>query len=40
MLKRLTNANEDIVEILPGNNFIIKVLQFCIQHLPITQTLA
>lgn len=40
MLKRLNNANEEIVEILLGNNFIIEALHFCIQHLPINRTLA
>ncbi len=40
MLKRLTNANESIVEILLGNNFIIEALHFCIEHIPITRTLA
>jgi len=40
MLKRLTNANEEIVEILLGHNFIIEALHFCIDHLPITRTLA
>ncbi|CAF3623046.1 unnamed protein product [Rotaria socialis] len=40
MLKRLTNANEEIVEILLGNNFVVEALQFCIDHLPITRTLA
>ncbi|CAF1473191.1 unnamed protein product, partial [Adineta ricciae] len=40
MLKRLTNANEEIVEILLGHNFIIEALHFCIGHLPITRTLA
>ena len=32
MLKRLTNANEEIVEILLGNNFVIEALHFCIEH--------
>ncbi len=40
MLKRLSNANEEIVEILLGNNFIIEALHFCVDHLPITRTLA
>ena len=40
MLKRLTNANEEIVEILVGHNFIIEALQFSIEHLPITRTVA
>lgn len=40
MLKRLNNANEEIVEILLGNNFIIEALHFCIQHLQINRTLA
>ncbi len=40
MLKRLTNANESIVEILLGNNFIIEALHFCIEHIPITRALA
>ena len=40
MLKRLTNANEEIVEILLGNNYIIEALHFCIDHLQITRTLA
>ncbi|CAF0756856.1 unnamed protein product [Rotaria sp. Silwood1] len=40
MLKRLTNANEEIVEILLGNNFVLEALHFCIEHLPITRTLA
>ncbi len=40
MLKRLTNANEEIVEILLGHNFVIEALHFCIDHLPITRTLA
>ena len=40
MLKRLSNANESIVEILLGNNFIIEALHFCIEHIPITRTLA
>jgi hypothetical protein len=40
MLKRLTNANEEIVEILLGHNYIIEALHFCIEHLTITRTLA
>jgi hypothetical protein len=40
MLKRLNNADEEIVEILLGNNFVIEALQFSIEHLPITRTLA
>ena len=40
MLKRLTNANEEIVEILLGNNYIVEALQFSVDHLPITRTLA
>lgn len=40
MLKRLTNANEEIVEILLGHNFVIEALHFSIDHLPITRTLA
>jgi hypothetical protein len=40
MLKRLTTANEAILEILLGNNFIIEALHFSIEHLPITRTLA
>lgn len=40
MLKRLTNVNEEIVEILLGNNFIIEALHFCIEHLQINRTLA
>ncbi|UJR25123.1 hypothetical protein I4U23_006482 [Adineta vaga] len=40
MLKRLTNANEEILEILLGNYFIVEALQFCIDHIPITRTLA
>lgn len=40
MLKRLNNANEEIVEILLGNNFIIEALHFCIQHLDIDRALA
>ncbi|CAF1061802.1 unnamed protein product [Rotaria sordida] len=40
MLKRLTNANEEIVEILLGHNFVIEALHFCMEHIPITRTLA
>jgi hypothetical protein len=40
MLKRLTTANEEIVEILLGHNYIIEALHFSIEHLPITRTLA
>ena len=40
MLKRLTNCNEEIVEILLGNNFIIEALHFSMEHLTITRTLA
>jgi hypothetical protein len=40
MLKRLTNANEEIVEILLGNNHIIEALHFCTEHLQITRALA
>ena len=40
MLKRLTSANEEIVEILLVHNYIIEALHFCIDHLPITRTLA
>ncbi|CAF2877394.1 unnamed protein product [Rotaria sp. Silwood2] len=40
MLKRLTKANEEIVEILLGNNFVIEALHFCIEHIPITRALA
>ncbi|CAF1199144.1 unnamed protein product [Adineta steineri] len=40
MLKRLTNANEEIVEILLGHNYIIEALHFCVDHLPLTRTLA
>ncbi len=37
ILKRLTTANEAIVEILLRTNFIIEALYFCIEHLPITR---
>ena len=40
MLKRLANANEEIVEILLGNNLVIEALHFSIEHLPMTRTLA
>ena len=40
MLKRLGNANEEIVEILLANNFVIEALQFCIGHIAITRSLA
>jgi len=40
MLKRVTNVNEEIVEILLGNNFVLEALHFSIQHLQITRTLA
>ena len=40
MLKRLTSANEEIVEILLVHNYIIEALHFCVEHLPITRTLA
>jgi hypothetical protein len=40
MLKRLTNANEEIVEILLGYNYVIEALHFSVEHLPITRKFA
>ena len=40
MLKRLGNVDEQILDILLENNLIIEGLQFCIDRLPITITIA
>lgn len=40
MLKRLNDPNEEMVDIMLGNNLVLEALQFCVERLPITRSLA